>query len=88
MKKDTKVREKKWVRQQKIREEFLEANFKRKEQQWERAKFEAKRRRMERRDGHKGKRTVRKNEGWFGSLLQQSIQQRCIITNNSKKKRS
>ena len=36
MKKEMEDREKKWERQQQIREEFLEANFKRKEQQWER----------------------------------------------------
>ena len=35
MKKDMEDREKKWKRQQKIGEEFLEAYFKRKEQQWE-----------------------------------------------------
>ena len=35
MKKDMEDREKKWERQQKIREEFLEADFKRKEKQWE-----------------------------------------------------
>ena len=28
-------REKKWERQQQIKEEFLEADFKRKEKQWE-----------------------------------------------------
>ena len=33
MKKDMEDREKKWERQQQIREEFLEADFKRKEQQ-------------------------------------------------------
>ena len=35
MKKEMKEREKRWEQQQKIREEFLEANFKRREQQWE-----------------------------------------------------
>ena len=34
MKKEMEVREKKWKRQQQIREECMEANFKRKEQQW------------------------------------------------------
>ena len=33
MKKEMEDREKKWERQQQIREEFLEADFKRKEQQ-------------------------------------------------------
>ena len=35
MKKEMEEREKKWERQQQIREEFLLADFKRKEQQWE-----------------------------------------------------
>ena len=35
MKKEMEEREKKWERQQQIREEFLKADFKRKEQQWE-----------------------------------------------------
>ena len=35
MKKEMEDREKKWERQQQIREEFLEADFKRKEQEWE-----------------------------------------------------
>ena len=35
MKKEMEEREKRWKQQQKIKEEFLEANFKRKEQQWE-----------------------------------------------------
>ena len=35
MKKEMEDREKKWERQQQIREEFLEADFKRKEKQWE-----------------------------------------------------
>ena len=35
MKKEMEDREKKWERQQQIREEFLEADFKSKEQQWE-----------------------------------------------------
>ena len=35
MRKEMEEREKKWERQQDIREEFLEANFKRREQQWE-----------------------------------------------------
>ena len=34
MKKEIEDREKKWERQQKIKEEFLEADFKRKEKQW------------------------------------------------------
>ena len=36
MKKEIEEREKRWEQQQKIREEFLEADFRRKEQQWER----------------------------------------------------
>ena len=35
MNKKMEEREKKWEQQQKIREEFLEADFKRREQQWE-----------------------------------------------------
>ena len=35
MKKEMEEREKRWEQQQKTREEFLEADFKRKEQQWE-----------------------------------------------------
>ena len=35
MKKEMEEREKMWERQQKIREEFMEANFRRREQQWE-----------------------------------------------------
>ena len=35
MKKEMEEREKRWEKQQKIREEFLEANFRRREQQWE-----------------------------------------------------
>ena len=35
MKKEMEEREKRWEQQQKIREEFLEANFRRREQQWE-----------------------------------------------------
>ena len=35
MKKEMEEREKRWEQQQKIREEFLEANFRKREQQWE-----------------------------------------------------
>ena len=35
MKKEVKEREKRWEQQQKIIEEFLEADFRRREQQWE-----------------------------------------------------
>ena len=35
MKKEMEEREKKWERQQQIREEYMEADFRRKEQQWE-----------------------------------------------------
>ena len=35
MKKEMEEREKKWERQQQIREECMKANFRRKEQQWE-----------------------------------------------------
>ena len=35
MKKEMEEREKRWEQQQKIREEFLEADFRRREQQWE-----------------------------------------------------
>ena len=62
MKKEMEEREKKWERQQQIREEFLEADFKRKE--WGMgAEFETKRRRMEKRNVKNGERTIRKDEG-------------------------
>ena len=35
MKKEMEEREKRWEQQQKIKEEFLEADFRRKEQRWE-----------------------------------------------------
>ena len=35
MKKEMEEREKRWEQQQKIRDEFLEADFRRREQQWE-----------------------------------------------------
>ena len=35
MKKEMEEREKKWEQRQRIREEFLEVNFKRREQRWE-----------------------------------------------------
>ena len=35
MKKEMEEREKRWEQQQKIREEFLEVDFRKREQQWE-----------------------------------------------------
>ena len=74
IKKYMKEREQKWEKQQQIREEFLEVEFRRKEQLLEqtmRQREEEWREEMKRRE-----RNGRKDEGQFGSLLQQSIQKR------------
>ena len=76
MRKDMEEREKKWERQQQIREELLEADLKKKRRTTMGAEFKAEGRRVERRVRQKGEGMARKDEGHLGSFLQQSIQKR------------